>query len=346
VLLHFMELASFVHEVAERPELGRALEQQEREATLRVRAVRDVCDAALRKYNDPVAAGQGRDGEPFRFWSAYNAAGFAVAHTKVDQPFMGEDFSGRDYFVGAKRLGQKGLHQTHLSFVFVGTSTREFEFAISAPIFGSDGRWLGALVASVLTTGELNSAPLDDQRYSAVLVGPEDPTSGPLVPPILLSSSAEPVRFRVFRHRKLERGTSPIFEHPQVRAMALSQDPDDRVLRWQQPLTTAGRGRALERYRDPFGEQHPRAAGQRLAAFAPIGRTGYTFIVQSNDDDALGREKRFLWRLLGAGAFAAALGTLLGALPAVYQFARLKRRTRWRSKSNRAKRAQRAISTA
>ena len=327
VLLHFMELSHMVHAVAEQPELGRAFVES---AEARRQVSQASCNAAIERYNDPNASAADREGELFRFWATFDTDGYAIAHTYVRHPFANENYSGRDYFIGAKILGEKGLHQTHLSSVFIGTSTLQFEFALSAPIFAPDGRWVGVVVASVITRAELNSAPLDDQGYTAVLAGPEDPSSGPHFPPILPKpASLNPPRYLVFRHPQLERGTTEPFDDIQSRSLAakLRLTAEDRTLRWQQPFT-AGRGTALATYRDPLGRRHPAYAGPRLAAFAPIGHTGYLFIVQSNESDALGHEKRFLRRLVWGSAVAAAVGFLLATFAAIYEDLRRRRRAR------------------
>lgn len=327
VLLHFMELSHLIHAVAEQPELGRAFVES---AEARRQASQTACDAALERYNDPASTVAGREGELFRFWSTYDTRGIAIAHTQVRHPFANENYSGRDYFIGAKILGEKGLHQTHLSSVFIGTSTLQFEFALSAPIFAPDGHWVGVVVASVITRAELNSAPLDDQRYTAVLAGPEDPSSGPHFAPILpRPPSPNPPRYMVFRHPQLERGTTEPFDDVQGRSLAakLSLTTEDRTLRWQQPFT-AGVGTALATYEDPLGRRYPAYAGPRLAAFAPIGHTGYLFIVQSNDSDALGHEKRFVRRLVWGSAVAAAVGVLLATFAAIYEYVGRRRRAR------------------
>jgi hypothetical protein len=63
-----------------------------------------------------------------------------------------------------------------------------------------------------------------------------------------------------------------------------------------------------------------------LAAFAPVGQTGYVFIVQSNESDALGYEKRFAQRLAASATWVVAPALLLVLTAAAYQRSRNQRR--------------------
>lgn len=329
LLLHFIELAHQVQEAAAQPELIAAYSLAEPERSKRLHA---FCAVTLRRYNSGSKANTGTQEEiPFRFWAAYDNAGIALAHTLVTYGFTNANFSGREYFRGAKALAERGLRQAHFSSVFIGTSTREFEFTISAPIFASNGSWLGVLVASVLTTAELGSVPLDDPRYTAVVAGPEDPSSGPLVPPIQLPAATNAIpSYRIFRHPKLKRGISVVLANEQIRRAANAKY-EDRIYHWQETRADQSRGQAIADYVDPLGEKFPEYEGQRLAAFAPVGQTGYVLIVQSNENDPLGVEKRFLARLTVCAAKVAVPGLILVLLAMALQHAERSRRANRRA---------------
>ena len=97
------------------------------------------------------------------------------------------------------------------------------------------------------------------------------------------------------------------------------------------------RGAAISDYEDPLSERHPEWAGRRIAAFAPVGQTGYVFIVQANESDALGYEKRFVQRIAISGAAIAAPGGLLVLVAALFEQSRNARQARRRAQWARAR---------
>lgn len=205
------------------------------------------------------------------------------------------------------------------------------QFAISAPIYGSDKEWKGILVAAVTTNSRLGSLDMDDGQNIAVLAAPEDPSGlAPWAPP---TSRPDPPRYAILRHPLFKDGEYRMLDNDQVRNLGRdSQENEKHVERWWE-LPGSRWVTSSDDYEDPLGKRHldadtgveiaadPGYAGRRQASFAPVGHTGFVVIVRASEADTLRGEKELVWRLVRWAAIAAVLGVLL-ALFALFALSR------------------------
>jgi eukaryotic-like serine/threonine-protein kinase len=187
-------------------------------------------------------------------------------------PILGKSYAFRDYFRGARYLAEHGLPGAYLGFAYRAESSGQLEFSFAAPVRGSDGKWIGSVVASLGVDSTLGQVQMTDSVESGrivALLGPRDVDRA--------TSQAPPPRdFYFIVHPQLSRGR-------EVPLQGLSRATLDRAfgpaasageqfsLRWAPPLL-------LSEYRDPLLDRTPSS----LAAFAPVGRTGYIVVVETS----------------------------------------------------------------
>jgi eukaryotic-like serine/threonine-protein kinase len=180
----------------------------------------------------------------------------------------------RDYFQGARALARRGDGGVYVAHAFRSERDGQMKFAVSAPIY-EGGRWVGVLVGALATDsvfGEVRTLTADPER-ATVLLGPRDVERGELEAGVV---PMVPERFVTLIHSGLQRGQ----EVP-------TQAPPE-LLRAFEHGSTPGAQFALDfpapevatKYHDPvLGFE-----GSWMAAFAPVGRTGYVVVAQSRDN--------------------------------------------------------------
>lgn len=177
----------------------------------------------------------------------------------------------RDYFRGAKALAERGQEGVHVALAFRSERDDELKFAVSAPIY-DQGRWVGVLVGAMVTDrvfGAVRTNVGDPERTTALL-GPrgidrpdiEKEARGELRP-----------HYVTLIHEGLQRGQEvPMDSSPDLmRAFAQRAAPGEQfALEFPAPRVNAN-------YRDPVAGFE----GEWIAAFAPVGHTGYVIVTQS-----------------------------------------------------------------
>jgi hypothetical protein len=263
-----------------------------------------------------------RIGTPFESLSLFDRAGTMISHaSSVHSHNVGKDYSWRDYFLGARRLGEAGLRGGYISRAFRSEDDNLYKFGVAAPVYDS-GVWVGALMATIGTDFALGRKRLDDASDAgpmAVVVAPRDRSR------FTAEGAGEYV---VILHEGLDHGAEIPIDSPRVREIRAlqaerKQHAEHKQLRWidPEPITD-------DTHHDPvsvFG-------GRWLAGFAPVGDTGFIVIVQTRYGAAVApnaRLSRSFARRAGAVLFGAALlvGIMLcGSMLLTYRLHR--RRTR------------------
>jgi serine/threonine-protein kinase len=212
----------------------------------------------------------------------------------------------RDYYRGAARYGTSGIHDVYIAQVFRSSVSQEVRFSLSAPIFDA-GRWVGVVTGgrTVHSMLPLRRTHLESEGRVLALVGPHE-GEHPL--------PDGPRELTFLAHPKLGLGEERLMDS--VMTEELRQTFGARLLTPEQWEPSTKRPITKDDYVDPF------LGGRWLAAFAPVGNTGYVVLVQTNEDVAIRPSEVFLRRLaLGFG-----LAVLVG-LVSVGGFAALRFRT-------------------
>jgi serine/threonine-protein kinase len=275
VLFELTQYSRSVERAAARPELVAALQARDPVA------LESFCRDGFMFYDDPRGGlkPSGAD-SPFDRWFILDTSGRAIARWPQPQlrEFLGKDYAWRDYFQGAQRLAAQGQRAAYVSRAFVSEGNDRYTFALSAPVYAVDGTWLGVLVATVASNSSLGSLWLNDPsdlNRTATLVSLTDRARGEVRFP---SGDV----YSVLVHEHLGRGMPALLESQTARQIARAL-PEASQLGQEQFQLPAFRGRVLEGYRDPVTDE----PGRWLAAFAPVGHTGFVIIVQSREDAVL-----------------------------------------------------------
>jgi serine/threonine-protein kinase len=214
---------------------------------------------------------------------------------------LGGNYAFRSYFQGARELALHAKSGTFLAPAYRADSDGQLRFAFAAPVFGSQGEWLGSIVAALAVDSAIGQVRMQDTNDSGrivALLGPRDQERS-------ASDSLEPQDFDFIVHPRLELGREVALHNPNRatldRAFGLAVKPGEQLaMRWAPPLL-------LSDYRDPLFD----LSQSSLAAFAPVGHTGYVVVVQTSNDavhrDGRGLAKKLVWR----AAPLLMLGTLL-----------------------------------
>jgi hypothetical protein len=322
VLSYLRSLGDAVRRSAEDPRLVRALEGGKQDE------IDAVCRGLDELNEDPSQGLKSDDRAPVYLWFVLDrdavARGYATRSVAADEPFkslIGASYLFRDYFEGAKALADKKQHQPYVSSAFPSTINDLFQFAISAPIYGSDREWKGVLVAAVTTKSKLGSLGIDDGQNLAVLAAPRDPSGW--TPWIAPTSRPDPPEYVILSHPLFADGEHRPLDNDLVRSLGRdSQEKEKHIERWWE-LSGARRVVSSDDYEDPLGRGYrdarsgaeiaadPRYSGRRQASFAPVGHTGFVVIVRASETDAMRGEWELIRRLVRWAALAAVPGLLL-----------------------------------
>ncbi len=247
-------------------------------------AAADPAVARLLHRPDGEVLERHRTGTLFDSISLFDRSGTAVARAPFAPPgYLGSDYSWRDYFAGARRLGERGHRTGYVSRGFSSEADGVYRFAVAAPVHDGDA-WGGVLMAAIGTNSALGRMRLDDERdhrRTAVLVAPRD------------RSRATPDgagEYVVILHGGLTHGAEVAAASPRLREVAVPRTERNQ-LRWIDPGPITD-----DAYRDPVAGFE----GRWLAGFAPVGDTGFVVIVQTRHDAAI-EPSTWLWRIAKAG---------------------------------------------
>jgi hypothetical protein len=208
-----------------------------------------------------------------------------------------DEIMRRDYYLGARSLAEGGARSIHVGRVQRsedGDGARRV--SLSAPVFDEDNQWLGIVNVTVDLSAFLEGLQLTDGgRQIAVLAGVRDPEPGD-------TRGADDEGVMVLLRKGREETQAPESKSPWLKL--LKRIKEEAIGRDQLRVTT----RTLE--------DAPQIApvtifGQRwLAAFAPVGHTGFGMIVQTQYDHALKEPLGALVRLLGWSGAVFLIGAL------------------------------------
>jgi hypothetical protein len=220
---------------------------------------------------------------------------------------LGLSFAFRDYFQGAVQLAASGRPGVYMARAFRSESNKVLAFALSAPVRGPHGELLGVVAATLSAKAAFGAIRLQEDlsgsgRITTALVGPrgkdrndrKDPADAParsdftfLVHPGFLDVGAE-----YTLHRP---GPAQLRDAFGPAAPAGSQFS----LQYAPPLKVSD-------FRDPIAG----LGGAWLAAFAPVGKTGFVVLVETP------RTRLLRWSGVAGGALSAPAALALAlALP-------------------------------
>jgi serine/threonine-protein kinase len=276
VLRELEQYGKSVSAVAAQPGLASALQAHDEVA------LESFCKKNLTYYDQ--ARGSPSDssaGSPFDRCFILDANGFTRALWPIPKPpdrnFLHVEYAWRDYFKGALHQARKETPAAYISRALVSESNDRFTFALSVPVYGADGTLHGVVVATVASDSTLGSLRLNKSGASnrtTTLVALMDRSRQEKNKPLATDLYA------VMVHDDLKRGTPHFLEKNLARQLeqALSRPIP---VGSEQPQRSSFEGRVLKGYRDPVSGE------PGLAAFAPVGDTGFVVIVQTQEQAVL-----------------------------------------------------------
>lgn len=310
-----LQSARQINTFAARAQAGAMLNQLRQYAALVERAANGIEGAAVSSEADcfEAPAELPRYAQGFDGLTILSRAGvFCSRFPEVAQMPSGRSFAFRDYFRGASTLGRAGKRGAYLSPAFRSETQHAFQFALSAPLFDLQRSFRGVLLAMLSTDSVFGQVTIDDRQNSGRITALLAPRGLERADP-----SVRVGRFVMLIHPRLEHGAE--FELPARFAALLHA----RFGAGKQPgLQLDDAGQDVLRhddYRDPI----PGFSGRWLAAFAPVGNTGYVVLVQSPHGEAarasytLGRTATLLATV--------AVGGLLGLWFVTFRLSRRRR---------------------
>ena len=232
-------------------------------------------------------------------------------------PILGLSYEFRGYFRGARELARQGLSGAYLGPAYHAESNQTLQVTFAAPVFDAQGAWVGVLGAAVVADSVIGQIRMTDWTgggRTVALLGPRGRERPSPEPP-------HPGEFSFVVHPQLGRGLEVTLREPNrtvlERAFGLAER-EQFSLRWAPPLL-------LSNYRDPLLEP----TQESLAAFAPIGRTGYVVVVETTKGVAAHETRALARKLAWRAGAPLALGLSLlgwGALVTVRRKRRLELR--------------------
>lgn len=210
----------------------------------------------------------------------------------------------RDYFRGVRELARRGRGGVFVSPAYHSESSDALRFCLASPVLSREGRQLGVVLAQFDTGGALGDVPMQEdlagrgQIVTALLASRGRDRDTPLGAPL-------PTDYTFLVHPGLSHGAEHALRVPsgaQLRAaFGPSAPPGEQLaLQYAQPVKVSD-------YRDPI----PGFAGSWLAAFAPVGRTGFVVLVETpRAAGVLDRRLTLAAALFAAAAVALAIPTI------------------------------------
>lgn len=185
-------------------------------------------------------------------------------------------YNWRDYFDSASQDAQRHERITYVRKAYRSSVSQLIKFAVSSPLI-EDGKLIGVISGSMVATSTLDLPRMKRRESSermTVLIGPfEGENTGPHAPRV------GPPEFTLLAHAQLRRGGK----------VTLDQGTAAELERaFHGPSVSAQQfelGTALPLQRADYVD--PILAGRWLAAFAPVGGTGYVVLVQTRDSVAI-----------------------------------------------------------
>lgn len=211
-----------------------------------------------------------------------NARGIQVFREPHDDS-LGRDFAWRDYFHGQQRELPEGEHppprpKAGISLAYRSSTSRLYKVAVAVPVWNaSRERVIGVLARTV------NLSDLLSQWEARIRKAPSD-TEAMLNP-------ASGARTRFLALVDMRESPPYLLDHPWMSDAADVPTGEEYKSRLQlsgeeADLLRPPRDRS-SRYVDPIGRIDPRYARPWLAAYAPVGTTGWIAVVQEDREVAL-----------------------------------------------------------
>ncbi len=205
--------------------------------------------------------------------------GFIIAQWPQPQTVVyGRNYAFRDYFSGARSLAEQHLPGAYLARAFRSESQGQLVFAFSAPVLDERGAAIGVLMATLNAKSVFGAVKMEDSagglHVTSALLGPRGPERG--TKPGTLRSE-----FSFLVHPSLPDGqeyrVSAALSSKLQRIFGASAPPGQQfALEYLPPVQVAD-------YEDAV----PGFEGKWLAAFAPVGKTGFAVLVQTRRHAAL-----------------------------------------------------------
>jgi eukaryotic-like serine/threonine-protein kinase len=219
-----------------------------------------------------------------------------ISEEPVSPSYVRTSFDWRDYFSSALADAERPTRTTHVRKAYRSSVSQLIKFAVSTPLF-EDGKWVGVIAGSMTAASTLGLPRMkrsETQDQMTVLLGPFE---GERTGPRGARTTTGATEFTFLVHPRLGHGQKVILDAATAASLEHAfRPPGENV-----PQFALSAAKPLERadYRDPL------LGDGFLAAFAPVGATGYVVLVQTRDSVAI-RPSNTLSR----SALALALGSV------------------------------------
>ncbi|HET7541805.1 MAG TPA: protein kinase [Polyangiaceae bacterium] len=242
-------------------------------------------------------------------------AGNAVDRVpSVGEDYLKQNFSFRDYFVGAQRLAQQRARArpdaiadpaprevAYVARAHVSEGDGQFKFSISIPIFDAKASEKPRCVGYVMATSGTNSTlaslsfsdPHDPQRVGMLVSLRDRERYEPNVP--------TPGQLRVLVHQGLPHGKSVTIDGPELARWVREIEQEEPAQRRQFRLPSPDQTRSSDDHRDPVRG----FSGRWLAGYARVGETNQLVIVQTSYSILAGPQQLLRRTLECSGALLA-----------------------------------------
>jgi len=193
-----------------------------------------------------------------------------LSEEPTHEDYVRTRYDWHDYFSGALADAPRPERSTHVRAAYRSSISLLIKFAVSTPLFEGE-KWVGVITGSKIAASSLElprTRRRDSNDQMTVLIGPfEGERVGHRKP------NTSP-GFTFLAHPRLARGQKVMLERGLSAQLAQAfQSPENAP---QLALATA-----FPEQRDEY--QDPLLGGRWLAAFAPVGATGYVVVVQTRD---------------------------------------------------------------
>jgi tRNA A-37 threonylcarbamoyl transferase component Bud32 len=266
VLLKWRLLSSAVEGASRAPELWEFL--------------RNDNAGALQQFLEQLHARY--ENEPlFKTWYVLDREGGLAGYWPIvptDGEVLGESYSGRDYFQGARQ--KRDSFPVHVSRIFRSVADGVYKVALSTPIRDlsqADAPLLGVIAVSLTTDPVMGLPQFHDRLRKTVLVGRQD-TNDPRTPN--LTGHAER-KYLILVHPAYRGGQEPVaIKNTKLCGLLERERSPDEFQLWDAGHVGNPDDYRDEDYRDPVACQESSLSGPWLAGFAPVGNTEFAVIVQ------------------------------------------------------------------
>jgi serine/threonine-protein kinase len=235
-----------------------------------------------------------------------------ISEERTHEDYVRTTYDWHDYFSGALADAARPDRATHVRAAYRSSISQLIKFAVSTALF-EDGKWVGVITGSKIAASTLDlprTKRSDTSDQMTVLIGPFEGER------TLQHEPGARSGFTFLAHPRLARGQKVMLE-PAL-SLQLTRSFRAPANARQFELVTA-----LPFPRRDFVD--PLLGGRWLAAFAPVGATGYVVLVQTRDAVAI-RPSNSLARI--AVALAGSTAALLLVYGCFWRWRRSRERAR------------------